>query len=49
MAAKPGFEALFYRNEARFASDEEYHRGWVQGEIECFNQQMNFPTMGAAK
>lgn len=49
LAAKPGFEALFYRNEARFTSDEEYHRGWVQGELECYNEQMNFPTMGAAK
>lgn len=49
LAAKPGFEALFYRNEARFSSDEEYHRGWVQGELECYNEQMNFPTMGAAK
>ena len=49
LAAKPGFEALFYRNEARFSSDEEYHAGWVQGELECYNEQMNFPTMGAAK
>lgn len=49
LAAKPGFEALFYRNEARFASDEDYHRGWVQGELDCYNEQMNFPTMGAAK
>ena len=49
LAAKPGFEALFYRNEARFTSDKEYHTGWVQGELECYNQQMNFPTMGAAK
>lgn len=49
LAAKPGFEAVFYRDEGRFVSDQEYHRGWVQGELDCYNEQMNFPTMGAAK
>lgn len=49
IAAKPGYEALFYRNEARYASDAEYHQGWEEGQLKCYNEQMNFPTMGAAK
>lgn len=49
VAAKPGYEAIFYKDEARFASDADYQRGWLQGQTDCYNEQMNFPTMGAAK
>jgi hypothetical protein len=49
VAAKPGFEAVYYKDEARYTSDADYHTGWEQGQLECYTQQMNFPTMGAAK
>jgi hypothetical protein len=44
-SGRAGYESTFLRNEARFTSDDEYRRGWIDGEKKCYEREMNFPTM----
>lgn len=44
-AGRPGYEAVFARNESLFSSNEDYKRGWIEGEKACYAAEMNFPTM----
>ncbi len=44
-AGRPGYEAVFARNESLFSGNEDYKRGWIEGEKTCYAAEMNFPTM----
>lgn len=44
-AGRPGYEAVFARNESLFSGNEDYRRGWIEGEKACYAAEMNFPTM----
>ena len=44
-AGRPGYEAVFARNESLFSNNEDYKRGWIEGEKACYATEMNFPTM----
>lgn len=46
VAAKPSFENAYYKDEGRFLSDPEYKRGWIEGQNDCYQQQMSSPQMG---
>lgn len=44
-AGKPGYEAAARKDVQRFASDEEYRRGWESGDKDCYQKETRFPTM----
>lgn len=44
-AGRPGYEAVFARNESLFSSNEDYKRGWTEAEKACYAEEMNFPTL----
>lgn len=44
-AGRPGYEAVFARSESLFSSNEDYKRGWIEGEKACYAAEMNFPTL----
>lgn len=44
-AGRPGYEAVFARNDSLFSSSEDYRRAWVEAEKACYAAEMNFPTM----
>lgn len=46
VAGKPGFGSVYYKDEGRFLSDPDYKRGWIEGQTDCYNQQMSSPQMG---
>ncbi len=46
VAGKPGFGSVYYKDEGRFLSDADYKRGWIEGQTDCYNQQMSSPQMG---
>lgn len=46
VAGKPSFENAYYKDEGRFISDADYKRGWLEGQTDCYNQQMSSPQMG---
>ncbi|MGE0094463.1 MAG: hypothetical protein AB7M05_09250 [Alphaproteobacteria bacterium] len=46
VAGKPGFGSVYYKNDGQYLSDPEYKKGWDQGQLECYQQQMSSPQMG---
>jgi hypothetical protein len=44
-AGRPGYEAVFARDDSLFSGNEDYRRGWIEAEKACYAAEMNFPTM----
>lgn len=44
-AGRPGYEAVFARNDDLFSGNEDYRRGWTEAEKACYTAEMNAPTM----
>lgn len=43
-AGRDGFQNDYHRDEARFQSDPEYHKGWQEGHDACFAAERRTPA-----